>query len=390
MDAKELKREINDEEVVKCAHQLEVLQPIFNSTRGVEDLHKSEGEGVETSKVELKQLPSHLKYRFLDEQKLKPVIVSNELSSIEEDKLLRVLREYKSAIGWKIDDLQEEDFKPVRQPQRRLNPTMKEVVTKEVIKLLDAGIIYPISDSEWVSPVHVVPKKGGMTVVTNENNELIPTRKSHVTRKDHFPLPFIDQMLEKLAGHAYYCFLDGYSGYNQIAVAPEDREKTAFTCPYGVFAYRRMSFGLYNAPATFQRCMFSIFSDLIENCIEIFMDDFSVFGSSFDSSWMTFLYLANLTLVLKRCQETNLVLNWEKCHFMVREGIVLGHHISAKGIEIDKAKVEVIEQLPPPVNVKGVRSFLGHAGFYRRFIKDFSKIVKPMTNLLEKETPFCV
>nr|KYP69864.1 Transposon Ty3-I Gag-Pol polyprotein [Cajanus cajan] len=135
-----------------------------------------------------------------------------------------------------------------------------------------------------------------MTVVTNENNELIPTRKvtgwrmcidyrrlNQATRKDHFPLPFMDQMLEKLVGHEYYYFLDGYSSYNQIAMAPEDQEKTAFTCPYGVLAYRRMPFGLCNAPATFQRCMFSIFSDLIENCIEIFMDDFSIFGSSFNS-----------------------------------------------------------------------------------------------------------
>jgi len=408
MQADELLAEVSDEEVVQCAHQLEVLKPLFSSTKRVEDLNMSEGGGNETSKVELKQLPSHHKYNFLDEKKLNPVIISNELTVVKEEELVKVLRKYKSAIGWQIDDLQgisptvcmhkiylEDNFKPIRQPERRLNPTMKDVVRKEVIKLLDADIIYPISDSEWVSPVHVVPKKGGMIVVKNEKNELIPTRKvtgwrmcidyrrlNQATRKDHFPLPFIDQMLEKLAGHEYYCFLDGYSGYNQIAVAPEDQEKTAFTCPYGVFAYRRMPFGLCNAPATFQRCMYSIFSDLIENCIEIFMDDFSVFGSSFDSC------LSNLTLVLKRCQETNLVLNWEKCQFMVKEGIVLGHQISAKGIEIDKAKVEIIEQLPPPLNVKGVRSFLGHAGFYRRFIKDFSKIAKPMTNLLEKEAPF--
>ncbi|XP_057418680.1 uncharacterized protein LOC130712881 [Lotus japonicus] len=189
-------------------------------------------------------------------------------------------------------------------------------------------------------------------------------------------------MLEKLAGHKYYCFLDGYSGYNQIVVAPEDQEKTAFTCPYGVFAYRRMPFGLCNAPSTFQRCMFAIFSDLIEHCIEIFLDDFSVFGPTFDEC------LHNLTLVLKRCQETNLVLNWEKCHFMVRDGIVLGHRVSEKGLEVDREKIEVIDKLPPPSNIKGVRSFLGHAGFYRSFIKDFSKIAKPMTNLLEKDAPF--
>ena len=161
------------------------------------------------------------------------------------------------------------------------------------------------------------------------------------TRKDHFPLPFIDQMLERLAGHSYYCFLDGYSGYNQIPIAPEDQEKTTFTCPYGTFAYRRMPFGLCNALVTFQRCMMAIFSDMIEDTIEIFMDDFSIFGSSFDKC------LANLKKVLQKCEETNLVLNWEKCHFMVSEAIVLGHKISANGIEVDKAKVEIIEKLPP-------------------------------------------
>jgi len=128
--------------------------------------------------------------------------------------------------------------------------------------------------------------------------------------------------------------------------------------------------------------MLAIFADLIENCIEVFMDDFSVFGSTFDAC------LENLDLVLQRCVEINLVLNWEKCHFMVTEGIVLGHKIFESGIEVDKAKVEIIEKLPPPTNVKGIGSFLGHAGFYRRFIKDFSKIAKPLCNLLNKETIF--
>ena len=128
--------------------------------------------------------------------------------------------------------------------------------------------------------------------------------------------------------------------------------------------------------------MLSIFSDMIEKFIEVFMDDFSVFGNSYSDC------LYHLALVLKRCQETNLVLNWEKCHFMVTEGVVLGHKISKDGIEVDKAKVEVIEKLPPPCNVKAIRSFLGHAGFYRRFIKDFSKIAKPLSNLLVSNTPF--
>ncbi|KAL5570007.1 hypothetical protein UlMin_026582 [Ulmus minor] len=323
---------LDDEEIIECVNNLNAL-PIFENPKSL----KFKELGVlnvntissvkEPPKLELKELPSHLRYAFLEESSYYPVIIHSSLNDLEEEKLLRVLREYRKAIGWTIDDikgispsicmhkiLMEETYKPLVQPQRRLNPSMQEVVKKEVVKLMDAGIIYPISDSSWVSPVQVVPKKGGMT--------------------DHFPLPFIDQMVERLSGHEYYCFLDGYSGYNQISLAPEDQEKTTFTCPY------------------------------------VFMDDFSVFGSSFDNC------LANLSLVLQRCVDTNLVLNWEKCHFMVREGIVLGHRISVKGIEVDRAKID------------GVRSFLGHAGFYRRFIKDFSKITKPLCELLVKDAIF--
>ncbi|GJT09998.1 reverse transcriptase domain-containing protein [Tanacetum coccineum] len=189
-------------------------------------------------------------------------------------------------------------------------------------------------------------------------------------------------MLERLAGNEFYCFLDGFSGYFQIPIDPQDQEKTTFTCPYGTFAYRRMPFGLCNAPGTFQRCMMAIFHDMIEKTMEVFMDDFSVFGNSFASC------LSNLDKMLKRCEDTNLVLNWEKCHFMCKEGIVLGHKISKSGIEVDRAKVDVIAKLPHPTTVKGVRSFLGHADFYRRFIQNFSKIARPMTHLLEKDAPF--
>ncbi|CAN6560803.1 unnamed protein product [Malus baccata var. baccata] len=192
----------------------------------------------------------------------------------------------------------------------------------------------------------------------------------------------IGDLRQRLAGHSFYCFLDGYSGYNHIVIAPDDQEKTTFTCPFGTFAYRCMPFGLCNAPATFQRCMVSIFSDYVEKIIEIFMDDFSVFGNSFDNC------LDNLTLILKRCVETNLVLNWEKCHFMVKQGIVLGHIISERGIEVDKSKIDLVRYLPFPTSVREVRSFLGHAGFYRRFIKDFSKIAQPICRLLQKDVSF--
>nr|GEZ25794.1 reverse transcriptase domain-containing protein [Tanacetum cinerariifolium] len=157
----------------------------------------------------------------------------------------------------------EEDFEPAVQHQRRVNPKIYDVIKQEVIKLLEAGLIYPISDNPWVSLVHCVLKKEGFTVVENEDNELIPTRLvtgwrvcidyhklNEDTRKDHFPLPFMDQMLERLAGNQFYCFLNGFSGYFQISIDPKDQEKTTFTCPSGTFAYRCMPFGLCNAPGT--------------------------------------------------------------------------------------------------------------------------------------------
>ncbi|KAG7594089.1 Retrotransposon gag domain [Arabidopsis thaliana x Arabidopsis arenosa] len=249
---------------------------------------------LKAPKVDLKPLPQGLRYAFLGTNSTYPVIINAALNDDEVNLLLSELRKYRRAIGYSLSDikgispslcnhrihLENESYSSI-EPQRRLNPKLKEVVKKEILKLLDADVIYPISDSTWVSPVHCVPKK-----------------------------------------------------------------------------------------------------DLIEEMVEVFMDDFSVYGSSFSSC------LLNLCRVLARCEETNLVLNWEKCHFMVREGIVLGHKISEKGIEVDKGKIEVMMQLQPPKTVKDIRSFLGHAGFYRRFIKDFSKIARPLTRLLCKEAEF--
>ncbi|KAK1679092.1 hypothetical protein QYE76_039940 [Lolium multiflorum] len=248
-------------------------QPILKHDLPVEDLGVTPPP-KEDPVFDLKPLPDNLKYAYIDDKKTYPVIISAKLSDIEEER--------------------------------------------------------------WVSPVHCVPKKGGITVVPNDNDELIPQRVvvgyrmcidfrkvNKVTKKDHYPLPFIDQI-----------------------------------------------------------CMSAIFHGFCEKIVEVFMDDFSVYGNSFDNC------LRNLDKVLQRCEETNLVLNWEKCHFMVNEGIVLGHKISERGIEVDRAKVEAIEKMPYPRDVKGIRSILGHAGFYRRFIKDFSKISKPLTNLLQKDVPF--
>ena len=249
--------------------------------------------------LELKTLPSTLKYAFLDEEKAKPIIISSKLDMKQEEQLLEALRKNKETIGWTLTDLKgldpslcthhiflEEESRPVREAQRRLSPRVWEVIKEEILKWLNAEIIYPISDSQWVSPVHVVPKKARVTVTMNEKGEEIQMRLpmkwrvcidyrklNSATKKDHFPLPFIDQILDRLAGSNYFSFLNGYLGYNQIAIHPDDQEKTTFTYPFGTFAFRRMSFGLCNAPATFQRSMTVIFSDFLGDSLEVFMDD---------------------------------------------------------------------------------------------------------------------
>ncbi|RVW12918.1 Transposon Ty3-G Gag-Pol polyprotein [Vitis vinifera] len=290
------KKQITPEE--EEGPELCIIDTLLEKDRRILPLFNEEEEAAvekEIPKLNLKPLPVELKYTYLEENNQCPVVISSSLTSHQENCLMEVLRG--------------EEAKPIRQFQRRLNPHLQEVVRAEVLKLLQAGIIYPISDSPWVSPTQV---------------------------EDHFPLPFIDQVLERVSGHPFYCFLDGYSGYFQIEIDLADQEKTTFTCPFGTYAYRRMPFGLCNAPATFQRCMLSIFSDMVERIMEVFMDDITVYGGTFEC-------LVNLEAVLHRCIEKDLVLNWEKCHFMVRQGIVLGHIISEKGIEVDKAKVELIQ-----------------------------------------------
>nr|GEV72371.1 reverse transcriptase domain-containing protein [Tanacetum cinerariifolium] len=315
------------------------------------EVAKEKSSIEEPPKLELKDLPSHLEYAYLEGVDKLPVIIAKDLKVNEKEALLKVLKSHKRAIAWKITDimgidprfcthriLMEEDYKLAVQSQRQVNPKIHELVIG------------------W-----------GVCIDYMKLND--------ATRKDHFPLPFMDQMLERIAENEFYCFLDGFSGYFQIPINPPDQEKTTFTCPNETFAYRRMPFRLCNAPGTFQRCMMEIFHDMIDKTIEVFMDDFLIFEDSFSSC------LFHLDTMLHRSEDTNLVLNWEKCHFMVKEGIVLGHKISKNRLELNQAKVDVIAKIPHPTTVKGVRSFL-------RFIQDFSKIARPMTYLLEKETPF--
>ncbi|GJV67705.1 reverse transcriptase domain-containing protein [Tanacetum coccineum] len=244
--------------------------------------------------LELKPLPDNLEYVFLEEPSFLPVIISSQLSKEKKSKLISVLKKHKQAFAWKMTDI----------------PGICPSFCKHKIQLLDDK--KPVVQKQR-SPIHYVPKKGGITVVTNENDELVPTRT-----------------------------ITGW----RIPIDPNDQEKTTFTCPFGTYAYRRTPFGLSNAPATFQRCMLAIFHDMIEESVEIFMDDFSVFGNSLNTC------PNNLDKMLQRCKDAHLVLNWEKYKFIVKEGIVLGHKVSSAGLEVDKAKNDVISKLPPHTNIK--------------------------------------
>nr|GEV00200.1 hypothetical protein [Tanacetum cinerariifolium] len=300
---------LNDDPSLPPPNQGNYLPEVRNELK-IYEAKYDKSSADEPPEVELKDLPPHLEYAFLEGNNKLPVIIARDLSMEEKTALITVLKSHKRVIAWKLADikgidpefcthkiLMEEDFEPALQHQRRVNLKIHDVIKQEVIKLLEARLIYPIFDSPWVSPVRCVPKK------------------------------------------------EGFSGYFQIPIDPKDQEKTTFTCPYKTFSYRRMPFGICNAPGTFQRCMMAIFHDMIEKAIEVFLDDFFVFGNSFQSC------LSHLERMLKRCEDTNLCLNWEKSHFIVKEGIVLGHKISKQRIKVDKAKVDVITKLPHPTTI---------------------------------------
>jgi hypothetical protein len=271
-----------------------------------------------------------------------------------------------------------ENAKPVRQRQYRLNPKYSLKVKEELDKLLDAGFIYPVKNSEWVSPIVVVPKKVGVDGKVKIRVCQDYRKLNEATKKDAYPLPFTDIILDHVAGHTVYTFLDGMSGYHQTFIKDGDQIYTTFITDWGTYAFRRMPFGLCNAPGTFQRTMRDIFHDFLE----VFIDDFAVFSKGWKEHW------EHLRLTLERCREANLKLNPGKCFLGMQSGILLGHRISQEGITVDIDKVTCILALRAPMSLREVRGFLGMVGYYRRFVEGYSKIALPLTVLMKKETPF--
>ncbi|KAL3682295.1 hypothetical protein R1sor_000317 [Riccia sorocarpa] len=316
----------------------------------------------------------------------KKLRVSTSLTESEEQMYCKFLQNYRDIFAFQMSDLKgilpeigthridiKPDAVPVRQLQYRLNQKYSLLVKENLDSLLDAGFIYPILSSDWVSPIVVVPKKAtGKIRVCQDFQKL-----NEVTLKDHHPLPFTDVILDQVAGYEQYSFLDGFSGYNQVFLKPEDCEKTTFTTDWGTFAYKVMPFGLTNAPATFQRMMTNIFRDYLRKFIEVFLDDFCVFSNRAD-------HLDKLEKTFQKCCDSRLCLHPEKSSIGMTEGILLEHRISAAGIEVDTEKVAIIVELQPPRCLRDVRAFLGSTGYYRRFIWKYAEVAGPLTNLLKK------
>jgi ribonuclease HI len=328
------------------------------------------------------------KYNVASEQDPRHVNLASHLSDKEKDDYGKLLKEFSDIFAWQYDDLKtfdteviqhkiplNKDTKPFRQKLRSFNPLLLPTMEKEIKKLLDARIIIPLRYSEWIANLVPVRKKNGEIRLCVDFRNL-----NKCSRKDNYPLPKMEHMLQKVSGSKVMSFIDGFSGYNQIAVHPEDREKTAFTTPWGTFMYEKMPFGLMNAGATFQRAMDIAFIGEKDKFVLIYLDDITVFSNSHE------LHLQHLRKTFLKCRKYGISLNPKKSNFALKEGKLLGHIVSEEGVKIDPKRVEAIRNLSLPRSKKDIQSFLGTINFVRRFIGNFAELTKNITAMLRKDS----
>lgn len=268
------------------------------------------------------------------------------------------------------------DSRPIHQHPYRHSPFERKLIEKQVEEMLRDGIIRE-SRSPWSSPVVLVKKPNGTWRFCVDFR-----RVNEVTKKDVHPLPRIDDILDVLQGSKYFTTLDLTSGYWQVKIKEEDKLKTAFACGPGLYEFNVVPFGLCNAPATFQRMINKVLSGLLWKVCLAYLDDIVIFSKTMTT------HLQDLESVFSALDAANLRLKPEKCSFARQEIKYLGHILTGESIRPDPDKVAAIEKFSPPKNKKGVQSFLGICNYYRRFIKDFSRISRPLTNLTKKDAPF--
>ena len=318
--------------------------------------------------------------------RLNQIRLGAELFPQEREHFCKVLRKFIHLFAFNCKDMREvtlethkielvQNAKAVRQKSYRMNPKYAVVIKIELEKLLEAGFIRPVENTEWVSPISLATKKNGQLRVCVNYKKL-----NDVTKKDRYPIPFCDEILEEVGGHELYSFADGNSGYHQVKIAKEDQLKTTFTSPWDTFCYEVMSFGLCNAPATFQRLMNKVLELYLGHFVRVFMDDFGIYADSAS-------YLEKLEKVFERLDESEITLSAEKIKNRFSSGRLVGHIVSKGGLGTDPEKIEAILSASFSITKRGIRAFLGITGYYRQFIERYAMIAKPLTKFLKDNAP---
>jgi len=312
------------------------------------------------------------------EERLSKIQLGPDLQLEEKKQYEDLLRKYIHLFAFSYKDLREvtmeqhkiellPNAKLIRVKQRRWNPRYTAMVKEELDKLLEARFIRSVETTEWVSHVVLTLKKNGKLRVCVNYKAL-----NKVTKKDRYPLLFCEEILEEVARHEMYTFGDGYRGYHQVKIAPEDQLKTTFTTPWGTFCYTVMPFGLCNAPGTFQRLMNKVFDPFLGLFLRVFINDFGVYSDRAS-------HLAKLELVFQCLDSSRVTLSPEKTTISFSRGKMVGHIVSKDGVTTNPEKLATISKLPFPTTKKALRGFLSMVGYYRRFIHMFATKARPLT-----------
>lgn len=319
----------------------------------------------------------------------KEVKVNGNLPSELKERMITLLAEYMDVFAWSYQDMPgldtdivvqklpiKPDSKPVKQKLRRMKPDVLLKIKEKVKRQFEAGFLEVVEYPEWVANIVPVPKKDGKVRMCVDYRDL-----NRASPKDDFPLPHIDMLVDNTAGNHMFSIMDGFSGYNQIKLFWDDKEKTCFITLWGTFCYKVMPFGLKNAGATYQRAMVTLFHDLMHKEMEVYVDDMIVKSRSDED------HIRILEKVFKRLRKYQLKLNPTKCTFGITSGKLLGFIVSQRGIEIDPDKVRAIEEMPIPRSEREVRGFLGRLNYRARFISQLTRTCEPIFRFLRKNNP---
>jgi ribonuclease HI len=371
--------------------QSDMVNPIPKSVARLEKFYDFEDKFKKT--VNCKTNSSSLSYEKVNlGTSENPQCINLGLGCSKQEKaaFVKLFKEFKDVFAWTYEDLKTFDPNiiqhvipmkpqtlPFQQKLRKMHPKLEPTVQKELNKLLGAKIIFPVRHTQWVSNLVPVRKKNGEIRLCVDFRNL-----NKASDKDNYPVPPMEQILQQVSGSERLSLLDGFSGYNQVLMSPSDQLKTTFRTPWGTYAYRKMPFGLINAGATFQRAMDIAFRGLINHSVVVYLDDVTVYSKNKDD------HLAHLRAVLLRCRKYDISLNPKKSIFAVEQGKLLGFIVSSDGMIIDPERTQVIAKLPPPTSKKSMQSFLGQINFVRRFVPSFSEMVRPLQNLIKKDTQY--